>query len=246
MKILSGNKIKLIACISMFIDHLAIVYLLLSMVVAFNADTFDGMRIIGRIAFPLYCFLLVEGFVHTKNRMKYLISILITAFISQIPFSLLFNPKFFEISGVSVPTLNVCFTLGIGLITLMCIEKVKKPEDNENYLSHMLYYGLNLLIIILSCTVTYILDTDYSYTGIILIVILYYLRKTDIICLITGFVVFSALIDNIWVLPSFVIMYMYNGKRGKNIGKFKYLFYAFYPLHMAFLYLLLRLGLRYG
>ena len=77
---MDGTVLKLIACLSMFIDHL-------------GAVCFSGMmgfRIIGRLAFPIYCFLLVEGAVHTHDMKKYILRMGIFALISEVPFDLAF------------------------------------------------------------------------------------------------------------------------------------------------------------
>ena len=79
---MDGTVLKLIACLSMFIDHL-------------GAVCFSGMmgfRIIGRLAFPIYCFLLVEGAVHTHDMKKYILRMGIFALISEVPFDLALSP----------------------------------------------------------------------------------------------------------------------------------------------------------
>lgn len=129
----SGSTIKLIAIAAMLIDHTAAVILARIMMRAgyllavsgledFSSWTaehrllyysFIAMRLIGRFGFPIFCFLLVEGFLHTRNRVKYALRLLLFAFVSEIPFDLAFNGKWFDMSYQ-----NVFFTLFLGLLAM--------------------------------------------------------------------------------------------------------------------------------
>lgn len=104
---LSGSALKVIAMISMVIDHIAL-YLL-----EHGTVLYETMRCIGRIAFPVFAFLIAEGFIHTRSRYRYFFTLLGFAVISEIPWYLL--------NGAD-GTYNVMFTLALGLATLMVLE----------------------------------------------------------------------------------------------------------------------------
>ena len=100
---ISGYWLKLIAVISMLIDHTSAV--ILEQIPGLEAPAFF-MRIIGRAAFPIYCFLLVEGFYHTRSRAKYAGRLFLFALISEVPFDLAFSRRMWDFSSN-----NVFFTL---------------------------------------------------------------------------------------------------------------------------------------
>ena len=151
---LDGTVLKLIACLSMFIDHL-------------GAVCFSGMmgfRIIGRLAFPIYCFLLVEGAVHTRNMKKYILRMGIFALISEVPFDLAFYHRL-----VYMGHQNVFFTLGLGLLAIWFLEHPIEQLD----IPDVLY---KLLVIIAAGLIAEFFNTDYGFTGIAVICIFYYMR----------------------------------------------------------------------
>ena len=144
---LDGTVLKLIACLSMFIDHL-------------GAVCFSGMmgfRIIGRLAFPIYCFLLVEGAVHTRNMKKYILRMGIFALISEVPFDLAFYHRL-----VYTGHQNVFFTLGLGLLAIWFLEHPIEQLD----IPDVLY---KLLVIIAAGLIAEFFNTDYGFTGIAVI-----------------------------------------------------------------------------
>ena len=204
---MDGTVLKLIACLSMFIDHL-------------GAVCFSGMmgfRIIGRLAFPIYCFLLVEGAVHTHDMKKYILRMGIFALISEVPFDLAFYHRL-----VYTEHQNVFFTLGLGLLAIWFLEHLDIPD--------VLY---KLLVIIAAGLIAEFFNTDYGFTGIAVICIFYYLRGQPqlkypiaaILLAAMGGVEFYAVLALIPIL-------LYNGQRGRQTKVMQYGFYIFYPAHL--------------
>ena len=203
---ISGSTLKIIAILSMLIDHIGAAVLerglLASAWVKNDAALFDKiravdrvLRLIGRPAFPIFCFLLVEGFLHTKDSKKYALRLLLFAFISE----------------------NVFFTLLIGLLVMMA----------ASYFSKNIW--LQGLIFALGLGAGYVLKTDYGYKGVFLIELLYFLRYDRKMQCIAGALAFS------WETTApiaFLPILAYNGKRGLSM---KYLFYLFYPAHLLIL-----------
>lgn len=227
---ISGSTLKLIAIITMFIDHVGavIVERMVLKGVSFGGMSLKDLylldqilRSIGRIGFPIFCFLLVEGFVHTKNRVKYGMRLTLFAFLSEIPFDLAFTGKVF-----STKYQNVFFTLLIGLL-VMAVFRVIEEKYNEK---RILAIVLMLLSLTAGMTLAVILKTDYDYRGVISIVVLYVFRMYRPLQLLAGAMTFM------WEIPApaaFLAAACYNGRRGL---KLKYVFYIFYPLHLLLLY----------
>lgn len=223
----SGSTLKIIAIISMFIDHFTKIFITSNNVFVsqlFSKETinilyFLGRFVIGRLAFPLFCFLLVEGFKHTSNRKRYLLGLGIFALASEIPFDLFNNNQLFYLGSN-----NVFFTLFLGLATLILIDRYKKKN---------LIKGL---IIVSSIIIAAITNIDYGAFGIILIILIFLANNRFKYLLLSGSSIFILnLFQYSFAYFSFFIMGLYNGKRGLNI---KYAFYIFYPLHLIILYLL--------
>ena len=220
-RVLSGSVLKCIALVTMIIDHVAVVLLKNSGIVLFG--TGDGaftlytlMRKIGRLAFPLYCFLLVEGFLHTQDRKRYGANLLLFALISEIPWNLEHTGTLFY------PAQNVFFTLFLGYLGLCCIEALKdRPREQL----------ASLLMLFLAALW---LKADYGVTGFGFILLLYVLRERKILQAVLG----CCFLSSTWVGGlAFIPINLYNGERGFVRGKvLKYAFYAAYPLHILILY----------
>ncbi len=232
---LSGSTLKMIAIVTMFIDHIGAVIVQRTMSMpGFDHDFWSSLywplRYVGRLAFPIFCFLLVEGFVHTSNVKKYLGRMLLFALISEIPFNL-------GITGdwINLNFQNVFWELSLGIVAMMCLEMVEKK--NLNYIVQVI---LRLVIIAVFALGAEMLNLDYGMYGIISIVALYVFRQNKVSQLLIGAVSF------LWeaVAPlAFLPIALYNGKRGRNV---KYLFYVFYPAHLLGLYIIARLmGCQY-
>ncbi len=226
---LSGNGLKCIALITMLIDHTGAVVVPQLMYspqfdMVFWSQLYLPLRTIGRIAFPIYCFLLVEGFLHTKNVKKYLGRLLIFAVISEIPFNLCFGGSLF-----STRYQNVYWELALGILVIWLFRIME--EKNLDYPLQIVW---RVTVLAAGMALGEILNLDYGYYGILSIAVLYQFRKNKAVQLTAGAVSFC------WELPAvtaFVPIAFYNGKRGRGL---KYVFYIFYPAHLLILYIIAR------
>ena len=124
-QVLSGSTLKVLAAATMLIDHTAGALLSKNPVELFSiagrtVTLYMVLRTIGRVAFPVFAFLLPEGFVHTRNRKAYGISLFVFALLSEIPWNLLHAGTLF------CPSQNVFFTLFLGFLALCCCERFKE------------------------------------------------------------------------------------------------------------------------
>ena len=208
---LDGTVLKLIACLSMFIDHLG----------AFCFRGMMGFRIIGRLAFPIYCFLLVEGAVHTRNMKKYILRMGIFALISEVPFDLAFYHRL-----VYTGHQNVFFTLGLGLLAIWFLEHPIEQLD----IPDVLY---KLLVIIAAGLIAEFFNTDYGFTGIAVICIFYYLRGQPQLKYPIAVILLAAMGGvEVYAVLALIPILLYNGQRGRQTKAMQYGFYIFYPAHL--------------
>lgn len=217
---ITSDMLKWIAVITMLIDHIgaAVVEKTWIMEESYGQPLDYILRFIGRLAFPIFCFLMVEGFYHTRSRMKYIRNLFIFAVISEIPFELSFLGEM--VWGLR----NVYWTLLIGMIMLVLLDKIRQRETKYG----LLYF---VLIVAVCSGVAEILHTDYGAVGVILIFILYKTRDDRFMqCILGG----AAMSYEITAPIAFVLLYKYNGvRRQKHL---KYFFYIFYPAHLLLLY----------
>lgn len=204
--------LKLIAMVTMFIDHFGVVFKSSEII----------YRVIGRIAFPIYAFLLVEGFVHTKSVKKYGARLLFLAFISEIPFDLAFY------GGVNWTHQNIFFTLFIGLLTLYLLDKNEKDEKHSKF---FIVASMGIL--------ASLLRLDYEIIGIIYIAVFYLTRNMEKdnrlriivpVMFVTNLLV-SGLVQQFSLL-ALVFIYFYNEELGPKNKFIQILFYISYPLHL--------------
>lgn len=247
---LSGSSLKLIALASMLVDHTGAVVVLrmirnrggtASMTLedyqAFMVDyswmvsLYDVMRLVGRLAFPLFCFLLVEGFLHTGHLKKYLRNLGLFALISEPCFDFALNGRLLEFSSQ-----NVFFTLFLGLLTLCGIRQVEQKLPGIRNTAAWL---LKLLVTAAGCLAAYMLKTDYAAYGVLCICLMYLFRSHKTKAFTLGCVPLLLLSSSqIFSLLDLPLIHAYNGKRGLSL---KYVFYAFYPLHLLALGLIARI-----
>lgn len=254
-----GNMLKIFAALTMLLDHtaLTVVYAMLAkqsdyLALVFSADatteelaalpadylnlytTYTVMRLVGRIAFPIFAFLLYEGFVHTKNIKKYLLRIGILALLSEIPYNLVVSAVNTGSASVFYPQLqNTVFTLFLGLLTLCGMKHFESMDISPKATIRQM---LGQLLVVCAAAVLAILcRTDYSYLGILLIAVFYFFRNSKKLQIILGCILFLG--NNVASLLAFIPIGMYNGMLLRS-KKFQYFFYIFYPAHLLVLYVL--------
>ncbi|MBP5197481.1 MAG: hypothetical protein J6033_00355 [Lachnospiraceae bacterium] len=247
---ISGAVLKMIAVISMFVDHFAAVYLFQEYeafvnnskpVPGFIRDMIaDGSiayvhnisRLVGRIAFPIYCFLMIEGFKYTRDKAKYCIRLFVFAFISQIPFGLAFANRIFDPEYV-----NVFFTLAIGFVTVWIVDTIKQRMVGREREANL----ISVVLILAFAALAEFMNTDYGALGIILIALMYISRYDRISCSISAIAVllgYSLVLDHeseLYAIFAFIPIWLYNGEKGRQ---WKYFFYWFYPVHLMALWAL--------
>jgi hypothetical protein len=213
-------QLKIIAIVTMIIDHLGL----------FFFPQYLIFRMIGRIAFPLFAWLIANGAYHTHDIGKYLRRLYLFALISQIPFlfpNRLIDPQFSD--------LNVLCTLFFGLLAIIFIQRTK------NWVHW-------LVITAVFASFAQLLQTDYGAFGVGVVVLFYVffndfkkLVISQFILFFVPFVLFpvlASLVEPIGLI-SLVFIRLYNNEPGPRA---KYLFYIFYPLQYVVFYFLL-LGL---
>lgn len=198
--------LKIIAIISMLIDHIGAVFF----------PEVAVLRMIGRMAFPIFAYLLVEGFCYTHDVKKYMMRLGIFALISEVPFDL----AFYGTSFTDVHQ-NVFFTLFIGLVTLYCYWKVSGTVSKS-------------AVLIAGMLIAEFLCTDYSSMGIAIIIFFYLFREQVFVKLIIVALINIFLMGGIQLYAVFglVPVALHNREQGPKI---KWLFYGFYPAHLLVL-----------
>lgn len=238
---ISGSTLKIIAIVSMLIDHIGAIILermliLKGMPEAVDSRLFNAFieanaslyytdivfRMIGRIALPIFCFLLVEGFLYTHNLKKYLTRLFIFALISEIPFNLAFFGRFFE-WGYQ----NIFFTLFLGILAIAGL-RMAEEKKQWSMIGRVLFGFLSVGI---GIGAAMLLKTDYNMFGVITIIIIYLFRRRKIL----GVGIGCAILMEPTAFISLIPIYLYNGTRGINL---KWIFYLFYPVHILLLYLI--------
>lgn len=224
-KILSANALKWMALITMIIDHVGAGILERGFVqtssAAYSADVI--LRAIGRLSFPLYCFLLVEGYEHTRSKPKYMLAMMVAGLISEVPFDYCFFGR------INLQYQNVFFTLLLGLMGMHLCRWLEEYEIP-------FVLGFEVMVFTIIGAMAEVLHTDYSWRGIILIAVLYLTRNMGILKCILGVIAIAYEYPAVY---AFIPIYLYNGIRRNDINK--YIFYAIYPIHLTIIYFLDRL-----
>lgn len=228
---LSAAALKWIALISMTLDHFAASGLF--ELLAYGADGgmalgdrgYMALRLIGRLAFPIYCFLLVEGFHHTRSVKHYALRLGLFALISEIPFDLATGAVW------NIWHQNVFFTLLFGLLALMFAAPLYEKREQRKAFFVVLVFGLTAEL----------LQTDYGFIGVALIAALHFLREREgEKYLVSGALLLGLGSLEIAAWPSLYLMHCYDGRQGRQGKWLRQLFYWYYPAHLLVFGLLVR------
>lgn len=219
LRILDGTSLKLIAMISMVFDHVGDMF-------------FPGalwMRMIGRLAMPLFSFCIAEGYAHTKNKQRYLMRMGVFALVSEIPFDLAFEGR------VGLGHQNIMLSFFLAILALMLFDRIR-GEGKEHAVGKTL---LGILCVCAVAVLALVLRADYTLFAVLAVFLFYVLRNRHPLLRCGVGVGFLALTRTVGYYRatglSLIPLLLYNGKRGRGL---KWLFYAFYPGHLLLLYLL--------
>ena len=225
---MSSFALHIIAMIFMLCDHMWATIL-----------DYEWLTCIGRIAFPIFAFLITEGYIHTSNINKYIKRMVIFAIITEIPFNLMVSA-----SPIYPFHQNVLWTFVISLLTL----KYLSFDNTKNIFK-------SILIILLAIIIATVTMCDYFGAGVMMVVGFYIFRKSKLLQLLMMIYVNMILIQGYsypidiagytyyfpqqgFAVLSLIFIWLYNGKQGYHAKWFKIFCYAFYPLHMLILYIL--------
>lgn len=219
-QIFNGAQLKYLAFVSMLIDHAnnALVTPML------NGEGFllhlsNLFSVLGRIAFPLFVFFIVEGFFKTRSRKRYLTTLLIFGVISEVPFDMFTSKTFFDPYWN-----NMMFTLALCLIAIWLIDSLKEKLPNQ-----VAWYVVSIILVILFGILAMGLSLDYDYHAILVAYLFYIFYDKPLLGAGLGYL---SIIKELYSFLGFAMTLTYNGKRGKQ---YKWLNYAFYPVHILIL-----------
>ena len=216
--LLSGNALKLIAAAAMVVDHAGLMF--------FPGNLLP--RILGRLAYPIFAFMIAEGSKYTRSRKKYFLQLFLLAVVCQI--------VYFFVDGSLY--LSILFTFSLSQLLIFALQALKA---SPTWKTGTLFAGAVLVVYLLNRIFT----IDYGFWGSMVPLFAalphgtrFDNKYTGIAFLGVGLVLLSVSLGGwqIWSLAALPLLLLYSGKRGK--WRMKYFFYIFYPTHLALLQLI--------
>ena len=229
-KILSQEMLKLIACVTMLIDHFghAIVP---ELSVPYVVPLYYACRLVGRIAFPIYCFLLAEGMRHTLNPHKYILRLAVGVLLAELPFDILFE------GGFSWAYQNVMVTLTLGAVMLWCMHHAGSP-------------WMKLLIVLPFALLAEFAGADYGGWGVAMIAVFALVDRWS--WQLGGILLVNAAMNSATIpllgIPVSIQLFaalamvpigLYSGRKLTRSRVLQWAFYLFYPVHLVMLWMIL-------
>lgn len=221
---ISEHLLKTFAVVCMLLDHIGYIFFespspISNIGFGYSFDII--LRGIGRMAFPIFLFCLIEGYSHTHDKIRYAKRLFLFAILSEIPFDFGLSDKFFYFNMN-----NVIWTLVLIVVMYIFFDKIKAKQENK-----FAYY---VLVFSLTCILAYAGHVDYGFSAICAATALYFMRGHRMRSYITAILCLTVFSNAVEILSIFSVplIYMYNGERGKQ---HKYFFYVFYPAHLIVL-----------
>lgn len=234
--------LKIIAVVSMVIDHYAAIVYPMSYGGSFanmppsSMQIYMLLRMVGRIAFPIFAYLIAEGFIKTKNAKNYAKRLFIFALISTPAYNIAFGQTFIYTKKFLISFIfgNVMWTFFFSIIMLYIIKKIEEKRLNV---------VVKIILIIATFAIFYFIGNftmcDRKGLGILTVGAFYLFRKNKPLQFVAGAI--PLYYQNIVSCIAFIPLAFYNGKRGKD---YRYFFYTLYPAHL-FIFALIRFA-QYG
>ena len=215
---LSRNSLKWIAMLTMIIDHIGAAFL------TEGCAYYSICRFIGRIALPLFAYLLADGFSRTKNHKKHIIELLIFAIVSEPFYDRVLHEQWIELSNQNIFwTWLVCYLMMIGF---------KKVEHCDKF--NRLTYSLSIMA--LTGLISHLCGFDYTFVAVLCVACSYFFPKPARFMI--PILLFASYL-NLGVLLSIPILVLYDSQKPCKYSKFmKYTFASFYPIHLITIYIL--------
>lgn len=215
--------LKIIAMISMAFDHVGDVFF----------PDIIWLRMVGRLAMPIFAFCIAEGYIHTRNRNKYLLRMGIFALVSEVPFDLAFE------GNINRSHQNIMLSFFISIAALMLFDLIRGPKSEIKGRYSVWRTMLGVLAVIAMAVVAMLVKADYTMFAVASVFLFYVFKDVNHYVRPIPGVAFLALTRTMGYYCttglSIVPLLLYNGKKGKGL---KWLFYAFYPGHLLLLFLL--------
>jgi len=233
--------LKIIAAVTMLVDHFGAA--VFSHVVETQAQmaTYDMMRSIGRIAFPIYAYLVAQGCLHTKSIGRYMLRLMLLAVVSEVVYDIAFYE---QVGGISfLRNTNIFFTLFLGVAAIALYEQVKNRLPETAWRMYVAPIAA-----VPPMVAAWLLTSDYGFVGVLLIFAIYIAQPqsramrgvtmTLALCLIYFPVILTTqgwMLNTHYMfsLVAVLCVLAYNGRPGRNTAAVKWGFYFFYPVHLA-------------
>ena len=223
IRCLDGTMLKIIAMISMVFDHVGDVFF----------PEISWLRMVGRLAMPIFAFCITEGYIHTRSRNKYLLRMGIFALVSEVPFDLAFE------GNINLSHQNIMLSFFISIAALMLFDLIRGPKSEIKGRYSVWRTILGVLAVIAMAAVAMLVKADYTMFAVAAVFLFYVFKDVNHYVRPIPGVAFLALTRTMGYYCttglSIVPLLLYNGKKGKGL---KWLFYAFYPGHLLLLFLL--------
>ena len=208
----SGNALKGIAMVTMAIDHIGLVLFPQQM----------WMRIIGRLAFPIFAYLIAEGCRYTGNKLRHFLEIFVLGIVCQIGYAVVSPDLYF----------GVLLTFSLSILLIYAVQKA---ESNKAYIPVAV---LGVVLAWILCEKLPGVSFDYGFAGAMLPVLVSLPKKQPwkLVAAAVGMVLVCLNLQDVqwWSLLALVPLALYSGQRGRK--GFKYGFYIFYPVHLLVIY----------